>query len=118
MENKISLYDFLVKFTDIPIKVIKKHLIFYDMCENNPFGINLEDVIKYLDIKKRESFLKRIRNKYQENIDYIKVTNKKFSKKGEIETFYYITLDVFENICMLSRSKNGDNIRDYFITMR
>lgn len=52
MKEKISLKQFLIRYTSIPINFIEKHLEFYDMCDNNIFGIDLEDVIKYLGIKK------------------------------------------------------------------
>lgn len=88
MENKISLCDFLIKYTSIPQKIIKNHLKFYDMCKNNPYGILIYEVIEYLKINKNEAFIKRFRENFEEGVDYIKITKKCFSKKGVHETLY------------------------------
>ena len=43
MRNKptITLKDFLKLYTAIPIKFIDSHFKFYEMCDNNEFGIRL-----------------------------------------------------------------------------
>ena len=38
--------------------------------------------------------------------------------KGEQDTFYYLSFDGFEKVCMSSRSEKGNAVRDYFITLR
>lgn len=118
MAPNISLRDFLIKVTNIPIAFINNHLEFYDQCDGNPFGILLDNVITYLKIIKKEEFITRFLKKYIENIDYIKKVKKQFSQKGIQESFYYITLDTFEKICMVTKSNVGESVRSYFITMR
>ena len=84
------------------------------MCEKKKFGIFLDNVLEYLEIKQKIKFYEKFRNKYVENLDYIKVhvSNRKIKNKRCVK--YYITLDTFGNICMRSKADKAENVRDYF----
>ena len=79
MDDRISLKDFLIKYTAISNHFINNHFIFYEKCELNNFGIELEQTLDYLDIKERKEFYKRFRNKYTLDEDYI-IIRKRLSK--------------------------------------
>lgn len=118
-KSVISLRIFLIKCTAIPIKFIDQHLIFYNACVGNPYGIEIRDVIKYLDIKKKEIFISRFRDRFVKNVDYI--TEEQETKrmvKGDVATKYYMTLDTFEKICMTTHTAKGNQVQDYFILLR
>lgn len=53
-------------------KFINEYYKFYEMCETTKYGINVEDVINYLEIKQTDKFYSNIRTKYIVNVDYIK----------------------------------------------
>lgn len=53
----ITLKNFLKKYTAISNKFIDEYFLFYDKCENNTFGIMLDDVLDYLDIKEKKRIL-------------------------------------------------------------
>jgi len=55
--NNISLKNFLKTYTAISNKFIDKYYHFFELCENNTYGIDLELVIKYLDIKDTKKIL-------------------------------------------------------------
>jgi phage anti-repressor protein len=38
--------------------------------------------------------------------------------KGVRSAIYYISLDTFEKICMVSKSEKANSVRDYFIILR
>jgi phage anti-repressor protein len=116
--SQITLKNFLKKYTAVSYKFIDEYYKFYEKCENSKFGINLEEVINYLKIKKKEKFYKRLRDNYKKYIDYITITDNKFKTSGIKTTNYYITLDTFEKICLLSHAKKANSVRDYFITLR
>jgi len=116
--TNITLVDFLKKYTAISNKFINEYYKFYNMCEKKYFGINIEDVIKYLDIKQTEEFYKRIRTKYTLNKDYIIIIDNHFKIKMKKYSNYYISFDTFEKICMVSHSVKADKVRDYFIILR
>ena len=80
--NNITLINFLKKYTTISNKFINEYYKFYNMCENTYFGINVENVIKYLEIKQIEDFYKRIKNKFILNKDYIIIVNNHFKIKS------------------------------------
>ena len=117
--NNITLLNFLKKYTGISNKFINEYYSFYEMCENNKYGIEIDDVINYLKIVKYEKFITNFKKNYKENIDFIII--KKNNEKKELNkkyTYYYLTLDTFEKICMVSKSEKANSVRDYFITLR
>lgn len=115
--SKLSLIDFLKRYTAISNKFIDEYFAFYQLCENNIFGIKLDSVIEYLDIKLQKKFYIRFRENYKVQQDYVivRLNNK---KRNEKKVIYYISFDTFEKICMASRTKKADQVRDYFVTLR
>lgn len=118
MNNKITMKDFLKKYTGIPIKFINEYCKFYDMCELTRYGIDVEDLIIYLDIQNKKRFYETIKKNYKEGINYIKKENKGLRTLGNKFTKYYLDINTFEKICMMSHAKKADNVRDYFIKLR
>lgn len=116
--NKISLDKFLKLYTAIPNSFIDEYIKFYYKCENNKYGIQLDDVIKYLSVKLHKKFKDRIRNSFIENKDYIikKQNGKKL--KNVVHALYYITFETFEKLCLSSTTEKGKQYRDYYIMMR
>ena len=62
-QKEITLRNFLIKYTAIPIKFINEHLKFYESCDKNIFGIDLFNVIKYLNVKKKRKIHAKISSK-------------------------------------------------------
>ena len=54
---------------------------------------------------------------FEENIDYIPVSQKRLTVQGNETTFtdYIITIDIAKEICMIQRSDIGKEFRKYFI---
>lgn len=99
-------------------KFINKYLLFYKACEIKKYGIKLDDVLDFLQIRDAHGFYKRFNKKYKENIDYIKERKLKKIIKGDKIVEYYITLDIFEKICITTHTEKGNSVRDYFIILR
>ena len=116
--SKISLKDFLKKFTSISNSFIDKYYKFYELCEKEPFGININSVFKYLELKNEKKFIERIRNNYKENNDYIIKKNNEKMTKNNIYFNYYINFETYEKIIMMSKTDIGKQARNYFITLR
>ena len=115
----MDLKKFLKLFTAINNKFIDEYFKFYELTIKNKYNIDLNLVIKYLEIKNNEIFIKRFKDKYIENVDYIKKSKDNKKKLlGDKIVIYYITLDTFEKICMMSKAKKANQVRDYFITLR
>jgi len=116
--KKITMKEFLKTYTGVSIKFINEYYKFYEMCELTKFGIDVEDLITYLDIKNKNRFYENIQKNYIEGKDYIK---KKLQEKKIIGTknvIYYLNLNTFEKICMSSHAKKANSVRDYFIKLR
>ena len=54
----INLKKFLKLYTALSNKFIDNYYYFYELCEKNKYGILLDKVIEYLEIKKKNYFLK------------------------------------------------------------
>ena len=52
--NTLELKNFLKKFTSINNNFIDEYYKFYELCDNEEFGIDLDIVIEYLYIKKKK----------------------------------------------------------------
>ena len=112
------LKDFLIKYTAISKKFINNYYKFYDICLNNTFGISVESVADYLGITNISHFTERIRKKYVIKIDYVIIRRKGESVKDVKDVYYFISFDCFEKICMQSKTKMANDVRDYFIILR
>ena len=117
-KNKISLKDFLKKYTAISHKFINEYYKFYEMCENEKYGIDVESIVKYLEFKNKRKFIDRLKERYIANKDYVIKRIRQKSQKGVQDVFYYMSFDCFEKICMRSKSKKANAVRDYFVTLR
>jgi len=118
MSTNISLKDFLKIYTSISGKFIDEYYAFYELCINDTFGINSEKVIKYIGLKDDNFFYERLRDNFILDVDYIIKRYIQKSKKGIKDVYYYLSFEGFEKICMTSKSKKGNSVRDYFITLR
>jgi 2-polyprenyl-3-methyl-5-hydroxy-6-metoxy-1,4-benzoquinol methylase len=68
---KLTLKEFLIKFTAIPEKFINEYYKFYELCATETFGIPLEKTMKYLGLNNQLKFEQRIRENYKLMADYI-----------------------------------------------
>jgi hypothetical protein len=113
--SNLTLKNFLKLYTAIPNKFINEYYEFYELCQNNKFGIDAILVIKYLNIIDIKSFYKRLKNNFKLNSDYIITKLNQKLQKGQQDTFYYISFETFEKLCMNSSSDKGEQFRDYFV---
>jgi phage anti-repressor protein len=91
--------------------------VFYDLCQDEQFGIKIEDVIKYLEIEKRDKFYERFKSNYKEGVDYMTYSTGLSKRSGNSNIMYKCTFNCFQKICMMSKSKKANSVRDYFITL-
>jgi phage anti-repressor protein len=119
MSNE-NVIKFVKRFTTVPEKFVDELFKFYD--ENSlqtDIIISLDDISKWLNSPKNElhSTLKRT---YIKDIDYttIKAVNPNYSKGIKTSNNYkkiLVSPDCFKRLCMLSRAKNAEMVRTYFI---
>jgi phage anti-repressor protein len=115
--TKLSLQDYLKKYSSINNKFIDDFFSLYDVkTSNDDFVINLENVAKLLNCKKF-TLNDTIKNTYQINIDYkiSKSINQKSTGRPRKEVM--ITPNCFKRLCMMSRTEKAEEVRSYFIAL-
>lgn len=116
--SNISLKEFLIKYTAISEKFINEYYKFYELCEENSFGIKSLLVAKYLEYTDLKTFNEKLREKFILRSDYIIIRKKEKLQKNIQDTFYFLSFDGFEKACMLAKTPRGNEVRDYFILLR
>src|SRR5579883_2555724 len=104
-KSKLTLKEFLKMYTAISNTFIDEYFVFYEKCIDEPFGIDVQDVMKYLDIEDSKHFIERFKKKYKKNIDYITSNKNVKATTGVRMIDYYMTFDIFQHICMKSTTK-------------
>ena len=115
---KITLKEFLYKFTAVPHKFIDEYYTIYEMCEDEAFGIPVETVIKYLGVSNQLIFEERIRKTLQLNTEYVIIRTHKKSTKGIKDARYMVSFDGFEKLCLKSTTQKGIEYVDYHVMLR
>ena len=121
--NKLSLEKFLIDHTKINKKFIRDFFSIQNKekyKKHHPFIINLDIVSKWL--KSRKDVLKEtLLNSYHINFDFIILLRDKLEKKsgsgGHNKEFILLTSDCFKRLCMLSKAKKAEKVRDYYIRL-
>ena len=118
-ENNIieTKHNLLLKTSNLNAEFIETYNFFKKQCENNKFGIPIENIMKYLNIKDRLKFEERLRTRYKLNEDYQIIRLQKKLTKGIKYAHYMISLESFHKIVMKSTTKKGLEYRDNFIKL-
>ena len=115
--DKLILTDFLKKYSAIPNQFIDDffNLTNYQDIESNEKIVDLDKVIKWLNINKGMA-KKTLIKSYKKNIDYtITKVYKPKGKGGQNAEKILLTILCFKKICQLTKSKKGNEVREYFI---
>lgn len=116
--QKISAKEYVKLTSTVPSKFIDELFEFYDEKTNQTDPVIRLDVIaRWLSANKRK-LVETLKQTYKVNFDYIisKPTNlKKKVFRANNNKLYLITPDCFKRLAMLSRSKNAEMVRTYFI---
>ena len=113
----LSFIDFLKKYSNVPNQFIDDFfsLMDYKEFDSDEKIVDLDNVIKWLDINKGMA-KKTLTKSYIKNIDYsIKKVTKLKGKGGQNKEKILLTIRCFKKFCQLTRSKHGDDVRNYFI---
>jgi phage anti-repressor protein/predicted GIY-YIG superfamily endonuclease len=111
-----SFINFLKKYSTIPNKFLDDFYKLFNYKDNvEDKTVNIDNVINWLGIQKHK-IKETLQKSYKKNIDYeiIKVDKKK-GKGGQTREIIMITINCFKKICQLTRSKRGNEVREYFI---
>jgi phage anti-repressor protein/predicted GIY-YIG superfamily endonuclease len=115
--TKNNLHYILKKYSTIPNQFLDDfYKIFnHSTINSNEINIDLDNVIKWLQIQKHSAKDTLIKS-YKKGIDYeIKKVIKLKGSGGQKREIITITVNCFKKICQLTRSKKGNEVREYFI---
>lgn len=94
-------------------------LIKIEMNENQEIIVSGRELHKGLGVESRYNdwFKRMLKYGFEENLDYIAITQKKVTAQGNETTYidHVIKLDMAKEICMLQRNDKGKKFRKYFI---
>jgi phage anti-repressor protein len=113
----ITFLDFLKKYSTIPNQFLDDYYSIINSSSqiSNAIDIDLDIVIKWLGIQKHGAKNTLIKS-YKKNIDYtINKVNKPTGKGGQKKEVIMISKSCFKKMCQLTKSKKGNEIREYFI---
>ena len=101
--------------SSVPEKFIDEY---FDMCKvdtvQTDFVIHLSKVATWLNASKKE-LIRTLTRVYKKNVDYIIDKPSKEVKYANNYNIYIITPDCFKRLCMMSRARNAEQVRSYFI---
>jgi phage anti-repressor protein len=111
--------SFLVKYTIINSKFIED---FHNIIKENYFEkyydflIDSEILRKWLKISIKQDFVNTIKNSYKINVDYkLEKIKKSEGSGGHNREVITLTPEATKKICLLTKSKVGNDVRQYFI---
>jgi len=119
LPHQISAKEFVKLTSSVPVDFIDELFEFYDEYTNQSDPvINLDVVAKWLSANKYKLVI-TLKKSYKYNFDYIITPNKqkniKKDPRANNNKLYLLTPDCFKRLAMMSRSKNAEMVRTYFI---
>ena len=89
-------------------------LIKIEMNENQEIIVSARELHKGLEVESRYNdwFKRMLKYGFEENLDYIAITQKKVTAQGNETTYidHVIKLDMAKEICMLQRNDKGKKV--------
>jgi phage anti-repressor protein len=111
----MELLEFLKKYSKISDKFIDDFFEFVKVDDRFSPNIDLDKITLWLNTKKGD-LKETLQNTYIHNIDYTVTKNKNGKKGGQSETIL-LTPKCFKLLCMKSRSKKADQVREYYLEL-
>ena len=115
----LPFYKILLEYTTIDKDFIKNFFKKFNIGDELEFNIKDKKVAKYLNIEiitlrqRLNNYYSKYEN-YMENVDYIKIKNKKYNSS----ITYMLNYPCFEKLAMNSDSDNSESVRIYFSELR
>ena len=114
----MKFIDFIKEHTTISNKFIDDFYdIFNDDIEiyNSAFIVNTNTLMKWLEIDNKQKMVNTIEKSYKLDEDYIIEYPNKNRKGGNNEKIYYLTTRAAKKYCLMTKSKKGNEVRNYFL---
>ncbi len=118
----ISLQEYLIKYSNIDRQFIKDFIAIQQSDisrEYYPFVVNLEMIMKWLQITQKGHLKETLKKTYLKNFDYILLSpdRKQTRRGGHNKEMILVTIKCFKRICLKTNSIMSDKIIDYYIAL-
>lgn len=114
----LSAKEYIKKVTSVPNQFVDELFEFYDTSTlQTDFVVKLDAICKWLKTRK-DTLVKTLKYSYKQHIDYIVAKDpnqQKSTPRANNYKTYLLTPDCFKRLAMMSRSKNAEMVRTYFI---
>ena len=111
----MTLIEFLKQYSKISDKFIDDFFGFVKLNDRFSFNIDLDKISDWLKSKKSD-LKETLINTYIEDVDYT-IQKDKAGKKGRTNEIILLTPKCFKLLCMKSRSKKADQVREYYLEL-
>jgi phage anti-repressor protein len=113
------------KFNEDEEQIFLKHFDYYVKNYNNEsIRINLEDVFEYIGFSRKDAAKRLIVSHFTENVDYFITENPPhlslenlINPGGRPSQSIELTSDTFKELCLLTKTQKGSQIRKYYIKL-
>jgi phage anti-repressor protein len=111
----MTLIEFLKYYSKISNNFIDDFFGFVKLNDRFSFNIDLDKISDWLKSKKSD-LKETLINTYIENVDYT-IQKDKSDKKGRKNEIILLTPKCFKLLCMKSKSKKADQVREYYLEL-
>ena len=112
----INFIYFLKTYSKISKKFIDDFFSLYDLDKKNFFFINLENIVELFKMRK-DHIKKTLLYSYKLNVDYKIIKGELNGLKGKPRETILLTPKCFKLLCIQSRTKKANEVRDYLFTL-
>lgn len=120
----VSLREYLIKNSHIDKKFVEDFINIQQSMENTdhaPFIIDLDVVVKWMGINKKDHLKDTLMSSYVEKIDFILLPPRReqtvINQGGHNKETILLTVECFKKLCLRSKSKAGEKIIDYYLAL-
>lgn len=119
----ITLQEYLIKNSGVNRQFIKDFIAIQQSDitrEYYPFVIDLELIIRWLQINQKGHLKETLKKSYIKNRDYILLSPRRKQKKnhgGHNKETILVTIKCFKKLCLKTKSIMADKIIDYYIAL-
>ena len=84
------------------------------------FVVNIDDVVKWLDFKKKAKAVRLLTENFTDGIDFKTIHPSGIAVHmggGHNKVGYMLSVKTFKKMCMIARTSKADAVRDYYVKM-
>ena len=119
----ISLQEYLIKHSKISKAFIREFIAIQEsdvLREHYPFVVDLDLIVKWLQLSERKPLIKTLKNSYKKDTDYILLgprSGQDNNHGGNNKKIIFTTILTFKKICLRTKSSMSNQIINYYLAL-